>query len=327
MDRRTSFPYPLRSKPYPNFSGYEDDDDDDAVLGSVNDSDDSGNNDVGDDNDEDYRGHRFRHGIPTRHPRKQRKLSSLNYHFTPPSAATSAWSEEGTFVLLEIWGERFLQLGRSSLRSEDWKDVAERVSQATRSEIEVSECRNRMNVLKAKYKREKAKWGGLGGGISKWVFYRKMDGLMTMSPRQLQQQEQCGLACGVDSGEFVFMNPRVYLEHSNALDEMRDSPGNSESEGSDEGEDGEDEEEDEGEADESYRLLSESIQRVGEIYEKIEDSKRHHMMELERMRAEFQRDLEMQKKEMVDRTTAEIEKLSDRGDRGSNCSVQNAGGE
>ncbi|KAL2929258.1 Trihelix transcription factor ASIL2 [Bienertia sinuspersici] len=148
-----------------------------------------------------------------------------------------------------------------------------------------------------KYKREKAKVSGLGGGSSKWVHFKKIDVLMTMSPRQLQQQEQCGLACGVDSGEFVFMNPRVYLDHSNASDEMRDSPGNSESEDVEDEEDNDDDEEDEEEAEESYRMLSESIKRVGKIYEEIEDSKKQHMMELERMREEFQKELELQKKD------------------------------
>ncbi|KMT03044.1 hypothetical protein BVRB_8g196060 [Beta vulgaris subsp. vulgaris] len=248
-------------------------------------------------------------------------LSTWNYQLSPNSSNASDWSEQGTFALLEIWGERFLQLGRSSLRSEDWSDVAERVSEATRMKRSVSDCRNRLNALKMKYKREKTKVIGLGGGISKWVYFKKMDVLMTMSPRQLQQQEQCGLACGVDSGEFVFMNPRVYLDHSNASDEMRDSPGNSESEG--EEDDEEDEEEDEEEAEQSYRMLSDSIKRVGEIYEKIEDSKKQHMMELEKMRVEYQRELELQKKDMMDRTKAEIAKLGVKDDQDSDCSVEN----
>lgn len=117
------------------------------------------------------------------------------------------------------------------------------------------------------------------------------------------------------------MNPRVYLDHSNASDEMRDSPGNSESEG--EEDDEEDEEEDEEEAEQSYRMLSDSIKRVGEIYEKIEDSKKQHMMELEKMRVEYQRELELQKKDMMDRTKAEIAKLGVKDDQDSDCSVEN----
>lgn len=321
MDRRSNYPYPRRSKPPKSYAEEDDDDDEnDVVLGAIDDSDDEEDED--DDNDEDFNGHRSRR-TSTRHRRKQRKLSTWNYHSNPNPSNASDWSEQATFVLLEIWGERFLQLGRSSLRSEDWNDVAERVSEATRSKRSVSECRNRLNALKMKYKREKAKVSGLGGGISKWVYFKKMDVLMTMSPRQLQQQEQCGLACGVDSGEFVFMNPRVYLDHSNASDEMRDSPGNSESEGGEDDEDEEEEEEDdeeaEAEAEESYRMLSESIKRVGEIYEKIEDSKKQHMEELERMREEFSKELELQKKEMIER----IGKFGQKDDQDSDCSVEN----
>lgn len=311
MDRRSNYSYPRRSKNPPNYA--EDDDDDDVVLGGeIMDSD--------DDDDEDYNGHHRRN----RHARKQRRIDSGNYQFAPRTAASSAgdWSEKATVVLLDVWGDRFLQLGRSSLRSEDWNDVAERVSDATRMKLTVSDCRNRLNALKTRYMREKGKVDSFGGGISKWVYFKKMDSLMTMPPRQLQQQEQCGLACGVDSGEFVFMNPRVYLDHSNALDEMRDSPGNSESEGEEGEEEGYDDEDAE-EAEESYRMLSESIKRVGEIYEKIEDNKRQHMMELERMGVEFQRELEFQKKEMIDRTRAEIAKLSQGEDDDSGCSAEN----
>ncbi|XP_021723675.1 trihelix transcription factor ASIL1-like [Chenopodium quinoa] len=321
MDRRSNYPYSRRSKPQKSYAEEEDDDDEnDVVLGAIDDSDEEEDDDI---NDEDFNGP-GRRRTSTRHRQKQRKLSTWNYHSTPKSSGMdSDWSEQGTFVLLEIWGERFLQLGRSSLRSEDWNEVAERVSEATRSKRCVSDCRSRLNALKMKYKREKAKVIGLGIGSSKWVFFKKMDVLMTMSPRQLQQQEQCGLACGVDSGEFVFMNPRVYLDHSNASDEMRDSPGNSESEC---GEDDDDEEdEDEEEAEESYRMLSESIKRVGEIYEKMEDSKKQHMEELDRMREEFQRELELQKKEMLDRTKVEIAKLGQKDDQeqDSDCSVEN----
>ncbi|XP_057536700.1 trihelix transcription factor ENAP2-like [Amaranthus tricolor] len=324
MDRRSNYSYPRRSKPQKFYVEDDDDDENDVVLAGIPDSD-TDEEENNDDDDEDFSTHQSRR-TPTRHRRKQRKLSSYNHQFTPNSSNNSDWSEQATSVLLEIWGERFLQLGRSSLRSDDWNDVAERVSDVTRSKRSVLDCQNRLNVLKLKYKKEKAKVSGIGGGNSKWVHFKKMDVFLTMLPRQLQQQEQFGLACGVDSGEFVFMNPRFYLDHSNACDEMRDSPGNSEFElgEGDEGEDEEDDEEvNEEEANESYRMLSESIKRVGDIYEKIEDSKKVHMMELERMRLEFQKELEEQKKEMMDRTKTEIAKSKEKGDEGSDCSVEN----
>lgn len=77
--------------------------------------------------------------------------------------------------------------------------------------------------MKKMYKKEKINQADMGGSSSKWVYFKKMDMLMPTSA------QQGGLSFGVDSGEYVFMNPRVYLNRANGLDEMRDSPGNSES--------------------------------------------------------------------------------------------------
>ncbi|GJZ01149.1 hypothetical protein Tco_0519110 [Tanacetum coccineum] len=88
-----------------------------------------------------------------RHPKK-RKLKSLllSYELAPrvppvTPAPTSGrkysyggrntltdWTEHETFVLLEAWGDRFLQCGRKSLRSEEWQEVADRVSQVSKME-------------------------------------------------------------------------------------------------------------------------------------------------------------------------------------------------
>ncbi|CAA2964574.1 Hypothetical predicted protein [Olea europaea subsp. europaea] len=235
-----------------------------------------------------------------RHPKK-RKLESFvsNYEFVPQNGM---WNEEESFVLLEVWGERYMELGRRSLRTEDWVEVAEKVLEMSGVERTEMECRSQLDVLKNKYKKERVKVES--GHASKWAFFKKMDVLLNMRTRG-----HCGLGCGIDSGEYVFMNPRVYLDRSNLLDEMRDSPGQSDEE------DGEEEGlGDEEEGAESAKLLAESIQRFGEIYEKIEDSKRKHMMELEKMRQDFQRELELQKKQIVEHAQAEIAKVRDMDD-------------
>ncbi|GAV79510.1 Myb_DNA-bind_4 domain-containing protein [Cephalotus follicularis] len=209
------------------------------------------------------------------------------------------WSEHEKFVLFEIWGDIFMQLGRNSLRNEDWANVAERVTDALKIEISETQCRRVMNDFKRRYKKEKGKVEKFGG-FSKWVFFKKMDMLML-------REEECGggLACGVDSGEFVFMDTAVYLERSNGFDEMRDSPCESEMEEEDEEEGVGEVEGEEGE----MSVLADSVERFGEIYEKIEISKREQMRELERMRAEFCRELEAQKKQILERTHAEIAKI------------------
>lgn len=67
---------------------------------------------------------------------------------------------------------------------------------------------------------------GMGG--SKWGFFKNMDALLNMRTRG-----HSGLGCGVDLGEYVFMNPRVCLDRSNVLDEMRDSLGQSDEDNKD----------------------------------------------------------------------------------------------
>ncbi|GER26269.1 sequence-specific DNA binding transcription factors [Striga asiatica] len=239
-----------------------------------------------------------------RHPKK-RKLESFvsNYEIGP---RREIWSEDESSVLLEAWGERFLQLGRRSLRADDWADVTEKIVEMGVSERTEAECRNQMDVLKKKYKKEMGKVES--GQGSKWVFFKKMDGLL--STRNTRGHSS-GLGCGVDSGEYVFLNPKVYLEMSNVLDEMRDSPGQSDEEDNNDGDERENEAESDGE---STRVLAESIHKFGEIYEKIEESKRKQMMELEMMRQDFQRELELQKKQIVERAQAEIAKIREMDD-------------
>ncbi|XP_068336561.1 trihelix transcription factor ENAP1-like [Pyrus communis] len=281
------------------------------------------------------------------HPKK-RKLKSLisSYEFAPrlpapppPSAAAPSaprqsiggrnaltdWTERETFVLLDAWGDRFLQRGKKSLRSEEWQEVAEKVSEVSKIERTDTQCRNRLDTLKKKYKKERAKFAESGGATSKWVYFTKMDMLMS------SLQQQAGLSCGLDSGEYVFMNPKVYLNRANGLDEMRDSPGNSESsEGGDDDSDGLPpkkrrygrENDDRG----SFRLLADSIQKFSDIYEKIEKSKRKQMAELEKMRMDFHRDLEQQKRQIMERAQAEIAKIQQGDDEENDNSAENASG-
>ncbi|KAK5792688.1 hypothetical protein PVK06_033806 [Gossypium arboreum] len=279
-----------------------------------------------------------------RHPKK-RKLKSLvsSYEFAPrvPTPAVAApsvlkssyggrnsltdWTEHETLVLLDAWGDYFLQCGRKSLRTEEWQEVAEKVSEISKIERTETQCRNRLDTLKKKYKKEKAMLTETGGTTSKWVYFKKMDMLMSTPPQQGR------LSCGFDSGEYVFMNPRVYLNRANGLDEMRDSPANSEFADSEEDvsdglppkkrrfgrQSGEDS---------SVKLLADSIQKFSDIYEKIENSKRQQMLELEKMRMDFHRELEMQKRQIMERAQAEIAELQHGENEANDASGENASG-
>lgn len=295
--------HPIRPPPYhrPLPTRYDEPDDDDD----------------NDDFEDDDNGYGAEENDVVGYPRipKKRKVGASgagsSYEFAPrvkfayprSSGSGEDWNEHETFLLLEVWGEKFLQLGRNSLRSEEWHEVAEKVSEELKSERTVTQCRSVLDKLKRRYKKEKARMDEMGLGSCKWPYFKKMDMLMASSARQ-----EYGLACGVDSGEYVFMNTRVYLNRSNGFDEMRDSPGESESDDDDDEEEGED---DDVEDEMSFRVLADSIQKFGKIYEKIENSKRQQMMELEKMRLDFNRELELQKKQILDRAQAEIAKIQE----------------
>ncbi|KAE8712836.1 Sulfate transporter 3,5 isoform 1 [Hibiscus syriacus] len=242
------------------------------------------NNNVDDDNDDDpdvyYRrvkeSKRFE-----RYPKRQKlSTSAPSFQYTPnhrDSFKTAYdWSQQEIYVLLEVWGNRFLQLGRRSLRDEDWVDVAEKVSDALKIVKNEAQCRHMIDGLKRKFKKEKSKAERMGLNSSKWV----------------------------------------YLDRSNGFDEMRDSPTESEMEEEEDGEeaDGESRVKAEVHDEHSMRMLADSVQKFGKIYEKIESSKREHMRELENMRMDFQKELEVQKKQILERAQAEIAKLKEEDD-------------
>ncbi|XP_055828092.1 trihelix transcription factor ASIL2 [Solanum dulcamara] len=90
------------------------------------------------------------------------------------------WSEDATAVLIEAWGERYMELSRGNLKQKHWKDVADIVSsredyrKTPKTDIQ---CKNRIDTVKKKYKLEKSKIAA-GQGPSKWPFFEKLDQLI-----------------------------------------------------------------------------------------------------------------------------------------------------
>lgn len=146
---------------------------------SVDDDDDENDNN----NNNEYQQQYYNVGeTSTRRHQKKRRLENLvgGYVYAPRGNVASnvmdEWSENATFVLLEVWGDRYMQLGRRSLRGEDWVEVAEKISEMCKMEINDGQCRTRFETLKQKYKKEKAKMEGSGIGMGhgyygKWGFF------------------------------------------------------------------------------------------------------------------------------------------------------------
>ncbi|XP_019196999.1 PREDICTED: trihelix transcription factor ASIL2-like [Ipomoea nil] len=91
------------------------------------------------------------------------------------------WSESATAVLIEAWGERYLELSRGNLKQTHWKDIAEIVNgqggDFTKTPKSDIQCKNRIDTVKKKFKLEKAKISA-GHGPSRWAFFDKMDWLI-----------------------------------------------------------------------------------------------------------------------------------------------------
>ncbi|KAL6137388.1 hypothetical protein ACLB2K_062680 [Fragaria x ananassa] len=96
------------------------------------------------------------------------------------SGREDCWSESATAVLIEAWGERYLELSRGNLKQKHWKEVADIVSsredygKTPKTDIQ---CKNRIDTVKKKYKLEKSKMLA-GAGPSKWPFFAKLDHLI-----------------------------------------------------------------------------------------------------------------------------------------------------
>ncbi|XP_043726128.1 trihelix transcription factor ASIL2-like [Telopea speciosissima] len=269
---------------------------------------------------------------------------SHNHHPFPHSSGggggrEDCWSEGGTATLIEAWGDRYLRLSRGNLRQKDWKEVADAVNgrqggiKPRKTDIQ---CKNRIDTLKKKFKLEKSK-----PGPSEWPFYSRLDLLIGTSPnpnsnkKRLPQPLQPPPSFHKPpSVSFTIkhckdklnLNPNpnaiVYSGGSSSKSRLN-SAGSSESSRGGLGDDHDDDfvfnggiqkrRRTDGEGSSSdavaIRELARAILKFGEIYERIESSKQDQMIELERQRMEFTKDLEFQRMQMFMDAQLELEKM------------------
>ncbi|KAJ7297180.1 hypothetical protein O6H91_17G088300 [Diphasiastrum complanatum] len=265
---------------------------------------------------------------------RQAQGLSLSLPLHPPSAAPLAegavgghnrddcWSEGGTATLIEAWGERYLQLNRGNLKQKHWQDVADAVNgrrTGTKAPKTDVQCKNRLDTLKKKYKVEKSR------SDSKWQFFLKLDQLIgppkkgmgssgsgAGAPKRNPLPQQQPIAAktkllqrhvSVDPDTKPFINHSSNLSNSksenitescpySAADgiyirnsvkrKMQDSP---------------------------FKDLTRAILKFSEVYERIEGSKQQQLVELEKQRMEFAKDVELQRMQLYMQTQVELAKL------------------
>ncbi|WOG94069.1 hypothetical protein DCAR_0313360 [Daucus carota subsp. sativus] len=243
----------------------------------------------------------------------------------PGGGRDDCWSEAATETLIEAWGERYVHLNRGNLRQKDWRQVADAVNvhrtgiKPPRTDIQ---CKNRIDTLKKKYKVEKLK-----AAPSKWPFFYRLEELIGPSSMSVgtKKSKRSSVLAKAKAKEMVgySINTRMRMEDSSGSDESEEFGGGRE----------EVEEEDDVAfsggrkarmdyvdftEESAYKELARAILRFGEIYERIESSKQQQMMELEKQRMEFTKDLEVQRMNMFMDTQLELEKMKRIGNDRSN---------
>ncbi|KAL3835357.1 hypothetical protein ACJIZ3_010093 [Penstemon smallii] len=253
------------------------------------------------------------------------------------------WSEDATAVLIDAWGERYLELSRGNLKQKHWKDVADVVNsredymKTPKTDIQ---CKNRIDTVKKKYKVEKAKIAS-GGGPSKWRFFNKLDELIapaakinSASVNNIYQRFAMGIPVGIRSTSAYAPQQQV---HKRPLESDEESEPENYADSSDglppesfkrprferktvmvnnasktrvrQGMMNEDKESNWGN---SMREVTRAVLKFGEAYEQAEIAKLQQLVEMEKQRMKFAKDLELQRMQLFMKTQLELSQLKHR---------------
>ncbi|KAL6614605.1 hypothetical protein ACP70R_036875 [Stipagrostis hirtigluma subsp. patula] len=244
------------------------------------------------------------------------------YEVLAPPLRTPEWTEGSTFALLDAWGDRFVRSGRRGIRADEWLEVAHLAAAAAdrpAGYYSESQCRNRIDTLRKKFRkeRERARLAARRSRPypSKWVYYDRMMSLLCPpSPpppplppplpllqvpvvtRRRDTHTSPRLSWGRDAPERLLggggdVRPRDSGSDAKLLVKEDTEPVARNSSG--------------------FAVLTESIQKFGEVYERMDRRKRQHMAEVEQMRRDFQRDLDAKWREILAKAQAEIACLED----------------
>ncbi|CAN8259405.1 unnamed protein product [Cochlearia groenlandica] len=255
------------------------------------------------------------------------------------------WSEAATAVLIDAWGERYLELSRGNLKQKHWKEVAEIVSsredygKTPKTDIQ---CKNRIDTVKKKYKQEKVRIAN-GGGRSRWVFYDKLDRLIGSTAKIPSVSPGGGSPLGGGGGGLhkipmgIPMNTRSNLYHQQAkappMPKRNTSDSDSESEAAMSEDSGDSlpppplskrpkteekqkqkkkTKQDGGDgvgSSSKWKELTRAIMRFGEAYEETENAKLQQVVEMEKERMKFLKEMELQRMQFFVNTQVEISQL------------------
>ncbi|KAJ8441155.1 hypothetical protein Cgig2_006984 [Carnegiea gigantea] len=264
------------------------------------------------------------------------------------------WSEGATSVLIDAWGERYMELSRGNLKQKHWQEVADIVSSRddyTKPPKTDIQCKNRIDTVKKKYKIEKAKVAS-GSGPSRWPFFDRLDRLIgptataakvastvtvtaTAAPSTAaqkaaavpQQQQQlfrrgAGMAMAMPPPESDSEPEEEWSRDSgDSLPpetpfERRKRPRvEVNNVGINRGKARE--KGSMGKWGNSVRELTRAILKFGEAYEAAESAKLQQIVEMEKQRMKFAKELELQRIKFLMKTQLELSQLNANGNNNS----------
>lgn len=248
------------------------------------------------------------------------------------------WSEDATYTLIEAWGDRYVELNRGNLRQKHWQQVADAVNarhghvkKARRTDIQ---CKNRIDTLKKKYKIEKARVSESNGTyVSQWPFFAPLDSLIGNSvqwkkpPSKSLVHPKVSPALLLSSPipvaprSAIVKRPAPLTETPVPVDDSyfrRNFSAFAAAAAAVEAADSESSRSKSSAAGsrkrvwdkrEGCRELAQAVSRFGKIYERVEGAKQKQMVELEKQRMQFAKDLEVQRMKLFVDTHLQLEKI------------------
>uniref|UniRef100_A0A2C9UMQ7 Myb/SANT-like DNA-binding domain-containing protein n=1 Tax=Manihot esculenta TaxID=3983 RepID=A0A2C9UMQ7_MANES len=209
-------------------------------------------------------------------------------------------------MLIDAWGERYLELRRGNLKQKHWKEVADIVSsreeykKAAKTNIQ---CKNRIDTVKKKYKLEKAKIAA-GGGPSKWPFFERLDKLIgpttkilvtaAVAAAPLTSKVAMGIPVGIHNGGANSEDSlppekklRGVVQRGVNTKEVKERKGWRN----------------------LIRMLAQVILKFEEVYEQAKNMKLQQVVLMEKIRMKFARELELQMMQFFIKTQIETSQL------------------
>ncbi|KAL9661184.1 hypothetical protein QQ045_026006 [Rhodiola kirilowii] len=260
-----------------------------------------------------------------RTPKDGRITVTLPKSSSGGGAREDCWSEAATSILIDAWGERYLALSRGNLKQKHWKEVADIVNGSRemhgRSPKTDMQCKNRIDTVKKKYKLEKSKIACSDAAISRWPFFHMLDHLIgpatkTYTPSavipRLQNNQKMQRQPAPDESDSLETETPDSRESTESYPpkpakKRRMSIPNSTATSNPKGR----KSHDGGRVKKSSSIkeLTNAILNLGEAYEQAENAKLRQVVEMEKHRMKFMKDLELQRMQLFMKTQLGITQM------------------